>query len=184
MDKAGGDTGELRIAGYGDIAQIGRGASSNIFKGFDSELNRWVAIKVLLADDPDDPARKRFKREGEITANLGKHPHIVQVLGTGFTESGHPYVVMELFEQGSIADRLRSAGAFTVDDTLDIGEKIADAVAAAHKAGVLHRDIKPQNILLSEYGLWQTSVSPETRPISNGRRVSTNSPHCTRRLRC
>jgi serine/threonine protein kinase len=152
MVEAGGETKGFEIPGYGDISQIGRGASSNVFKGFDAELNRWVAIKVLLTDDPDDPARRRFKREGEITANLGKHPHIVQVLGTGIAASGHPYVVMEFFDQGSIGDRLRSAGTFTVDETLDIGEKIADAVAAAHKAGVLHRDIKPQNILLSEYG--------------------------------
>lgn len=142
----------LEVQGYRDVSQIGRGASSTVYKGYDPELSRWVAIKVLLTDDPDDPARKRFRREGEITANLGKHPHIVQVLGTGFTASGCPFVVMELFEQGSIGDRLKSSGAFTVDETLDIGEKIADAVSAAHRAGVLHRDIKPQNILLSEYG--------------------------------
>ncbi len=149
----GSDAGRpFEVAGYRDVAPIGRGASSTVYKGYDPELSRWVAIKVLLTDDPDDPARKRFKREGEITANLGKHPHIVQVLGTGFTGTGSPYVVMELFEQGSIGDRLRASGAFTVDETLEIGEKIADAVAAAHRAGVLHRDIKPQNILLSEYG--------------------------------
>jgi serine/threonine-protein kinase PknK len=149
----GSDAGRpFEVSGYRDVAPIGRGASSTVYKGYDPELSRWVAIKVLLTDDPDDPARKRFKREGEITANLGKHPHIVQVLGTGFTETGSPYVVMELFEQGSIGDRLRASGAFTVDETLEIGEKIADAVAAAHRAGVLHRDIKPQNILLSEYG--------------------------------
>jgi serine/threonine-protein kinase PknK len=142
----------FEVEGYRDVSQIGRGASSTVYKGYDPELSRWVAIKVLLTDDPDDPARKRFRREGEITANLGKHPHIVQVLGTGFTASGSPYVVMEFFEQGSIGDRLRSSGAFTVEQTLDIGEKIADAVSAAHRAGVLHRDIKPQNILLSEYG--------------------------------
>ncbi|MGH9089961.1 MAG: serine/threonine-protein kinase [Acidimicrobiales bacterium] len=142
----------FQVQGYRDVSQIGRGASSTVYKGYDPELSRWVAIKVLLTDDPDDPARKRFRREGEITAKLGKHPHIVQVFGTGFAGSGSPYVVMEFFEQGSIGDRLRSSGAFTVEETLDIGEKIADAVSAAHRAGVLHRDIKPQNILLSEYG--------------------------------
>jgi serine/threonine-protein kinase PknK len=152
MAQDRGGVGPFEVPGYRDVSQIGRGASSAVYKGYDPELSRWVAIKVLLTDDPDDPARKRFKREGEITANLGKHPHIVQVLGTGFTSSGSPYVVMELFEQGSIGDRLRASGAFTVEETLDIGEKIADAVSAAHRAGVLHRDIKPQNILLSEYG--------------------------------
>jgi serine/threonine-protein kinase PknK len=145
-------SGSFEIPGYGEVSLIGRGASSNVYKGYDADLTRWVAIKVLLNDASDDPARRRFKREGEITANLGKHPHIVQVLGTGFTADGYPYVVMEYFEQGSIGDRLRSSGAFSVDETIDVGEKIADAVAAAHKAGILHRDIKPQNILVSEYG--------------------------------
>jgi serine/threonine-protein kinase PknK len=152
MAQDRGDGRPFEVQGYRDVSQIGRGASSTVYKGYDPELSRWVAIKVLLTDDPDDPARKRFKREGEITANLGKHPHIVQVLGTGFAASGSPYVVMEFFEQGSIGDRLRTSGAFTLEETLNIGEKIADAVSAAHRAGVLHRDIKPQNILLSEYG--------------------------------
>lgn len=142
----------LGIPGYRHLSVIGGGASSTVYKAEDVELARWVAIKVLHTDDPEDPARKRFKREGTITANLGKHPHIVQVLATGFAEGGTPFVVMELFEQGSIADRLRTSGAFAVADTVDIGVKIADAVSAAHRAGVLHRDIKPQNILLSEYG--------------------------------
>ncbi len=144
--------GDLVIPGYRDFSLLGRGASSTVYRCHDEELNRWVAVKVFLADDPEDPARKRFRREREITANLGKHPHIVQVLGTGFSAGGLPYVVMELFEQGSIADRIQAAGAFSVTDTIDIGAKIADALCAAHKAGVLHRDIKPQNILLSEYG--------------------------------
>jgi serine/threonine protein kinase len=152
MATVGGSNESIDIRGYQSISVIGRGASSTVYRGFDPALNRWVAIKALLTDDRDDPARKRFKREGEITANLGKHPHIVQVFETGFTDSGYPYVVMELFEQGSIGDKIRAQGGFSVDDTLDVGQKIGDAVEAAHRAGVLHRDIKPQNILLSEYG--------------------------------
>jgi serine/threonine-protein kinase PknK len=152
MAKRSGGGSEPDIPGIRDLSGIGRGATSSVYRGHDDELNRWVAVKVFLADDPDDPARKRFRREREITANLGKHPYVVQVLGTGFTKSGLPYVVMELFEQGSIADRIRAVGAFSVAETLDIGIKIADAVGAAHRAGVLHRDIKPQNVLLSEYG--------------------------------
>jgi len=135
-----------------DTVLIGRGASSSVYRALDVDLHRPVAVKVLLADDPRDPARRRFEREREITANLGRHPHIVQVLGTGFTGDGLPYVVMELFEQGSIGDHLQRHGTFSPTEVIDIGSKIADAVVAAHRAGVLHRDIKPQNILLSEYG--------------------------------
>src|ERR1700691_985007 len=97
----------LEIAGLRDLTVIGRGASSTVYRGHDEELNRAVAVKVLLIDDPGDPARKRFQREREITANLGKHPYIVQVLGTGFASDGRPYMVMELFERGSVADRIR-----------------------------------------------------------------------------
>ncbi len=140
------------ISGLRDLSPIGRGASSTVYRAHDEELNRWVAVKVFEADDPSDPARKRFRREREITANLGKHPHIVQVLGTGFTSHGLPYVVMELFERGSIADRIRTQGTYSAAETIDIGIKISDAAEAAHQAGVLHRDIKPQNVLVSEYG--------------------------------
>ena len=140
------------ITGLHDLSPIGKGASSTVYRAHDEELNRWVAVKVFEADDPSDPARKRFRREREITANLGKHPHIVQVLGTGFSSTGLPYVVMELFERGSIADKIRTQGTYSAAETIDIGIKIADAAEAAHQAGVLHRDIKPQNILVSEYG--------------------------------
>ena len=140
------------IPGLTDMSPIGRGASSTVYRAHDRELNRWVAVKVFEADDPSDPARKRFRREREITANLGKHPHIVQVLGTGFTKTGLPYVVMEFFEQGSLADQIRKRGTYSAEETVDLGIKIADAVEAAHQAGVLHRDIKPQNVLISEYG--------------------------------
>lgn len=145
-------SGRVRIPGYSDARVIGRGASSIVYRATDDQLDRSVAIKVLLADDPEDPARKRFRREGVITANLGKHPHIVQVLETGFTEDGQPFVAMELYEQGSVADRIQASGTFNVADALDVGIKVADAVAAAHRSGILHRDIKPQNVLLSEYG--------------------------------
>jgi serine/threonine protein kinase len=152
MKNPGGGGALFSVPGLRDLTEIGHGASGTVYRAHDAELNRWVAVKVLSSDDPADPARKRFQREREITANLGKHPHIVQVLGTGFTSNGLPYVAMELYEQGSVADHLRREGTFSVPEVVELGVKIADALDAAHRAGVLHRDIKPQNILLSEYG--------------------------------
>ncbi len=142
----------LEIDGYSQCEMVGRGATSAVYKAWDDELNRWVAIKVLLEDSPGDPARKRFRRERTITANLGKHPHIVQILDTGFTDDGLPFVVMEFYERGSVADQIERDGPLSVSQTLDIGVKVAEALGAAHSAGILHRDVKPRNILLSEYG--------------------------------
>jgi len=144
--------GQIGISGYGEFQMIGRGASSVVYRAWDEELSRNVAIKVLLEDSTDDPARKRFRREGTITANLGKHPHIVQVHATGFTDDDLPFVVMEYYEKGSIADRLAASGPFSLAETREIGMRIAEALEAAHRAGIVHRDVKPRNILMSEYG--------------------------------
>jgi Protein kinase domain/Fibronectin type III domain len=146
----GGETSE--IPGFQDLKVIGRTQSSVVYRALDTELRRPVAIKVLLADNPDDPAWRRFDREREITANLGRHPYIVAVLGTGFTPSKLPYVVMDYYEKGSVATRLRTDGPFAPDEVADIGAKVAEALTAAHQAGVMHRDIKPENVLLSAYG--------------------------------
>lgn len=110
-----------------------------------------MAIKVLEAGD-DEHARRRFARELAVVLRLGSHPHIVQVFDAGATAGGQPYVAMELYDQGSLSDRLTRGGPMGVAEVLDVGVKICSAVQAAHDAGILHRDIKPQNILLSDYG--------------------------------
>lgn len=82
---------------------------------------------------------------------LGSHPHIVQVFDAGVTGDGRPYVAMELYQE-SLGDRLATSGPLGVVEALDVVVKICSAVQAAHDAGILHRDIKPQNILMSAYG--------------------------------
>ncbi len=122
-----------------------------MYRAVNEKLNRPVAIKVLLAG-ADDRARRQFARELAIVVRLGSHPHIVQVFDAGLTDDGRPYVAMELYDQGSLSDRLTRGGTLSVEEALDIGVKICSAVQAAHDAGILHRDIKPQNILMSDYG--------------------------------
>ncbi len=148
------------IRGYRDLEKIGEGASSIVYRATQVELDRQVAVKVLNADDPDDPAVKRFAREKAIIGKLGGHPHIVQVFEADFTADGRPFVAMELYDE-SAHSRLVTQLSFSVDEALDVMIGIADATQAAHDEGVLHRDIKPQNVLLSRYGSgWPTSASP------------------------
>ncbi len=140
------------VPGFDDLDEIGRGASGRVYRARQRRLNREVALKLLDAAPDDRDARRRFERELEITVRLGSHPHIVQVLDAGQSTDGRPYLAMELFERGSAGDWLARYGPFSAADAVRAGAAIADALAAAHRAGVLHRDVKPENILLSEYG--------------------------------
>lgn len=107
---------------------------------------------MLAAATSDAAALARLQRECELTGRLTGHPNVVTVLDTGMTRAGQPFVVTEFFEHGSLQHRLDDRGPLPVDEVLRIGVKIAGALAAAHEAGILHRDVKPQNIQLSRYG--------------------------------
>src|SRR5687768_14862965 len=139
------------IEGYRDLSGIGRGATSWVYRAYQDRVRRWVALKVLQADGQGDAVRRRFDRERSLLAELGAHPHIVQVLDAGRTAAGRPYVAMDLCD-GSAADRVRREGPLDWPEALDLLAKVAGATQAAHDLGVLHRDIKPQNILVSRYG--------------------------------
>lgn len=136
-----------QLAGYENLVEVGRGGDSVVYRARQVGLGREVAVKVLLVDD--EARRARFAREVEITVDLGRqHPHIVSVLATGTTASGRPAIVMDFAEAGSLHDRLRAHGPLPVEEVARIGEVLADALAFAHERGVLHRDVKPQNVLV------------------------------------
>lgn len=141
----------MRIPGYRDLAVIGSGATSVVYRALQIEFDRPVAVKVLTVDDPNDPTRHRFEREKATIGRLGDHPNIVQVLEAATTEDGRPFVAMQLYD-GSAQDRLDEHGSFPVDEALDVMIAIAGATHEAHAAGILHNDIKPQNVLLSRHG--------------------------------
>ncbi len=135
------------IEGYAHLVEIGRGGDSVVYKARDLAVERDVAIKVLSVDDP--VRAQRFVREIEITVELGRqHPNIVTVLAIGTTASGRPAIVMDYFERGSLHDQLRTRGPLAVDEAVAVGVVVADALAFAHAHGVLHRDVKPQNVLV------------------------------------
>lgn len=140
------------VPGYRVLEQVGEGGFSVVYRAHQERLDRMVALKVLSIGSVDDAAMRRFQRESRITGRLSDHPNIVTVLDTGTTRAGRPYIAMEYFEHGALTDRLAREGPLPVADVLRIGVKMAGALAATHETDVLHRDVKPQNVLLSRYG--------------------------------
>ncbi|QYB01142.1 protein kinase [Rhodococcus sp. USK10] len=150
-DNAGDITAELDAAGFTDLEEIGRGGFGVVYRCRQPHLDRTVAVKVLAADPaPED--LERFLREQRAMGRLSGHPHIVTVLQVGTTAAGRPYLVMPYHRYGSLDATIRRTGPLNWADTLNLGIALAGALEAAHRAGVVHRDVKPANILLTEYG--------------------------------
>lgn len=140
----------MRINGFEELAEIGRGGYGVVYSAWQPEFRRRVAVKVLsLALDGE--AKRRLEREVAAVGSLSGHPHIVTVHATGTTEDGSPYLVMPLMEGGRLAEMMR-AGSLDARRVTDIGVKLAGALASAHQGGVLHRDLKPDNVLLDAFG--------------------------------
>lgn len=139
------------IHGYVDIVEIGRGASSIVYRAVQPEFGREVAIKVLTAAVTPG-TWWRFERECRAVGALSGHPAIVTVYEAGRTGDGHPFIVMEHMKCGSLADRISNRGPLPWPEVIDIGIALAGALETAHHAGILHRDLKPANVLISAYG--------------------------------
>ncbi len=133
-----------------DAALIGRGGFGAVYRAREASLDRLVAVKVL-SGHYDDRARARFLREGRAMASLSGHPNILAVHRVGVSEHGEPFLVMPYHPAGSL-DRRLANGVLPWAEAVRIGIRLAGAVAAAHQAGVLHLDIKPANVLLTEFG--------------------------------
>ena len=142
---------ELHDAGFEDVAEIGRGGFGVVYRCAQPMLDRTVAIKVLTAD-LDQENLDRFLREQHAMGRLSGHPNIVTILQVGTTTRGRPFIVMPYHAKNSLEALIRRHGPLDWRETLRIGVKLAGALEAAHRAGILHRDVKPGNILLSEYG--------------------------------
>nr|WP_271212180.1 protein kinase [Rhodococcus wratislaviensis]GLK38582.1 hypothetical protein GCM10017611_54490 [Rhodococcus wratislaviensis] len=143
-------TDELRAAGFDDAREIGRGGFGVVYRCTQSALDRAVAVKVL-SGDLDDESRARFLREQRAMGRLTGHPNVVSVLEVGVTPSGLPFLVMPYHPQDSLDARIRRQGPLTVTEALRLGVKMAGALETAHRFGIVHRDVKPSNILLTDY---------------------------------
>jgi serine/threonine protein kinase/Tol biopolymer transport system component len=139
-----------RLGPYEIVAPLGAGGMGEVFRATDTRLGREVAVKVLpqhLSANPE--VRARFEREAKTVSSLN-HPHICTLHDVG-REGDTDYLVMELIEGETLAQRL-AKGALPTADVLQLGAQIADALDRAHRAGVIHRDLKPGNVMLTKAG--------------------------------
>ncbi len=144
-------TAELAVAGFEDAVEIGRGGFSVVYRCWQPGLDRTVAVKVLTAE-LDAGNQERFLREQRAMGRLTGYPNVVTVLEAGATESGWPYLVMPYYPLGSLDAWIRKNGPLAAENVVGLGVKIAGALAGAHRLGIVHRDVKPGNVLLTEYG--------------------------------
>ena len=136
---------------YEVLEHIGSGGMADVYKARCHKLNRYVAIKVLRSEYNDDDALvHRFTKEAQSTAGLN-HPNIVNIYDAGY-ELGIHYIVMELAEGMTLKRYIRRYGRLSARETVDFSIQIASGIQAAHEHHIIHRDIKPQNILVSDSG--------------------------------
>lgn len=126
--------------------EVGRGGIGIVYKALDRVTGQPVALKVIALAGVDASEEARFQREGRVLAGLS-HPNIVRVVAFGQLDEGQPYVAMEWLEGEDLGQRLRRAR-LGHDELLTVGAQVADALAYAHGAGVVHRDVKPTNVFL------------------------------------
>ena len=144
---------------------LGRGGMGEVYRGWDTALERPVAIKVLSVDHPQ--ARERFLREARAQAKV-RHPNVVPIHFVG-SQDGRVFLSMDLVEGASMAERLKDAP-IPIDEALDVADAVAEALAEGQKSGLIHRDVKPSNvlrtregrILLADFGLAKAVGGGET----------------------
>jgi serine/threonine-protein kinase len=131
---------------------IGRGGMSTVYRGFDTTLERPVAIKVMHRDVARDGDQlERFRREARAIAKLSS-PYVVGVIDAGEEQDGTPFIVLEYVEGETLKDRIRRLGRLPVTEAVAYAIEIARGLQAAHERDIVHRDVKPQNVLLNEDG--------------------------------
>ena len=137
------------VPGLTDLRVFARGGYATVYQATQISVGREVAVKVENRTLDSERDQARFLREARAAGRMSSHPHVVDLFDVGVTVDQHPYLIMELCD-GSYAERMRTSPLGPVE-ARDLGIKIADALAHSHAAGVLHRDVKPANILYSHF---------------------------------
>jgi tRNA A-37 threonylcarbamoyl transferase component Bud32 len=131
--------------------KVGSGGMSTVYRAFDETLERWVAIKLMHREiSSDSDQLERFRREARAVASLN-HPHVVTVIDFG-EDDDHPYIVFEYIEGENLKDRLRRVGRLPVPEAVAYAIEIGRALECAHANRLVHRDVKPQNVLIDSEG--------------------------------
>jgi serine/threonine-protein kinase len=136
---------------YALESKLGSGGMSTVYLARDATLERWVAIKILHREISDQPDQiERFRREARTVAQLS-HPNLVSVIDAG-EDGGHPYIVFEYVEGETLKQRIERLGRLPLDEAAAYAIEIGRGLAAAHVARMVHRDVKPQNVLIDAEG--------------------------------
>jgi eukaryotic-like serine/threonine-protein kinase len=160
---------------YTLVELLGEGGMAKVHLARDNALDREVALKVLKEQYADDEEFvERFRREAKNAAALN-HPSIVQVYDRGRSEDGTFYIVMEYVPGGTLKERIKGEGSLAPREAAGIASRVADALAVAHDRGIVHRDIKPQNVLLTASGEAKVSDFGIARAASSQTMTQTNS---------
>src|SRR6266852_1463864 len=169
-------TSGTRLGPYEILAPLGAGGMGEVYRARDTRLDRTVAIKILPPHLSEDPIlRQRFEREAKAISSLN-HPHICVLHDVG-TQDGVQFLVMECVEGETLAKRLEK-GPLALEQVLKVGTQIADALDKAHRSGVVHRDLKPGNIMLTATGakLLDFGLAKAAAPLASGMTLTGASP--------
>jgi serine/threonine protein kinase len=150
MEQSGGEV-DLGIVGVGSGTLIGQGGSAKVYRAHQEHLDRDVAVKIIAAYG-DAAIQRRFERERRAMGRLSSVSGILTVYDAGINAAGDLYLVMPLERGGSFKDRIEAHGPLRWDEACYVMEQVAEAIHEAHRQGIVHRDIKPGNILISGSG--------------------------------
>jgi serine/threonine protein kinase len=176
------DSSRLIAKRYELLRELGRGGMGVVWEGQDTLLNRQCAIKEVVLPEGQPRAEQerqlvRTAREARTAAKLN-HPAVVQIYDV-VEEDGRPWIIMELVHASSVEDVVATSGALPVRQAADVGRQVLSALSAAHELGILHRDVKPSNILLTAEGRAVLTDFGIARPRTCGRWAPPSTPRCS-----